>query len=57
MVDLKAVALELHNARQARIAAQVACCEVEEFAAAIRQSHILWMAQVVARRPDTRHMH
>jgi hypothetical protein len=57
MIDLKAVALELNNAREARIAAQAACCEVEEFAAAIRQSHILWMARVVARRPDPRHMH
>ncbi len=55
MIDLKAVALELNNARQARIAAQVACCEVEEFAAAIRQSHPL--QQVVARRLDPRHMH
>jgi hypothetical protein len=57
MFDLKAVALELHNARQARIAAELACCDVEELAAAIRQSHILWMAQAAARRSDGRHLH
>jgi hypothetical protein len=34
-IDLEAVELDLHNARQARIAAELACCEVEEFAAAI----------------------
>ena len=44
MYDLKAVELELHNARQARIAAELACSDVEELAAAIRQSHILWTA-------------
>jgi hypothetical protein len=49
----------LHNARQARIAAELACCEVEEFAAAIRQSRIIWMQQVTARRPgdDPRRLH
>ena len=52
IIDLKAVELELHNARQARIAAELACCEVEEFAAAIRQSHIVWMQQVTARAGD-----
>jgi hypothetical protein len=57
MIDFKAVELELHNARQARIAAELACCEVEEFAAAIRQSHIVWTAQVMARRPDPRRLH
>jgi hypothetical protein len=41
MYDLKSVELELHNARQARIAAELACCDVEELAAAIRQSHSL----------------
>jgi hypothetical protein len=57
MFDLKAVELELHNARQARIAAELACCDVEELAAAIRQSHILWMEQVAARRFDGRRLH
>jgi hypothetical protein len=59
IIDFKAVELELHNARQARIAAELACCEVEEFAAAIRQSRIVWMQQVTARRPsdDPRRLH
>jgi hypothetical protein len=52
IIDFKVVELELHNARQARIAAELACCEVEEFAATIRQSRIVWMQQVTARRPD-----
>jgi hypothetical protein len=57
MFDLKSVELELHNARQARIAAELACCDVEELTAAIRQSHILWMAQEAARRSDGRRLH
>jgi hypothetical protein len=57
MYDLKAVELELHNARQARIAAELACCDVEALAAAIRQSHIVWMQQEAARRFDGRRLH
>jgi hypothetical protein len=57
MFDLKDAELELHNARQARIAAELACCDVEELAAAIRQSHILWMAQEAARRSDGHCLH
>jgi hypothetical protein len=57
MYDLKAVELELHNARQARIAAELACCDVEELAAAIRQSHIMWIQQEAARRSDGRRLH
>jgi len=59
IIDFKAVELELHNARQARIAAELACCEVEEFAAAIRRSRIVWMQQVTVRRPgdDPRRLH
>jgi hypothetical protein len=57
MLDLKSVELELHNARQARIDAELACCDVEELAAAIRQSHILWVAQEAARRSDGRRLH
>jgi hypothetical protein len=57
MFDLKAVELELRNARQARIAAELACCDVEELAAAIRQSHILWTQQEAARRSDGRQLH
>ena len=56
-IDLKTVEFELHNARQARIAAELACCDVEELAAAIRQSHILWMQQEAARRSDPRRLH
>ena len=50
MIDFKAVELELSNARRARIAADLASCDVEEFAEAIRQSHVAWMAQASARR-------
>ena len=50
MIDLKAVELELSNARRARIAAELASCDVEEFAESIRQSHATWMRQVSARR-------
>jgi hypothetical protein len=57
MLDLKSVELELHNARQARIDAELACCDIEELAAAIRQSHILWVAQEAARRSDGRRLH
>jgi hypothetical protein len=59
MIDFKAVELELHNARQARIAAESACCDIEEYAAAIRQSHIVWAQQVTGRRPrdDPRRLH
>jgi hypothetical protein len=42
-VDLKAVEIELHNARQARINAELASCDVEEFAEEIRQSHHAFM--------------
>jgi hypothetical protein len=57
MFDLKDVELELHNARQARIAAELACCDVEELAAEIRQSHVTWMAQEAARRSDGCRLH
>ncbi len=59
MIDLKAVELELHNARRARIAAELACCDIEEFAEAIRQSHIIWVQQVTACRSgdDPRRLH
>jgi hypothetical protein len=57
MFDPKSVELELHNARQARIAAELACCDVEELAATIRQSHIVWMAQEAARRSDGHRLH
>jgi hypothetical protein len=49
MIDFKAVELELSNARRARIAAELACCDVEEFAESIRQSQAIWMRKVSAR--------
>jgi hypothetical protein len=36
MIDLKAVEVELHNARRARISAELACCEIEELAEYMR---------------------
>jgi hypothetical protein len=39
MIDIKVVEVELYNARQARINAELACCEIEELAEEIRQSH------------------
>jgi hypothetical protein len=58
-IDFKTVELELHNARQARIAAELACSEVEEFTAAIRRSRITWMQPVTVRsqRDDPRRLH
>jgi len=52
MLDIEAVELELKNARQTRIAAELACCEVEELTAAIRQSHFLWMQRQSGRHSD-----
>jgi hypothetical protein len=57
MFDPKSVERELHNARQARVDAELACCDVEELAATIRQSHILWMQQEAVRRSDGRRLH
>jgi hypothetical protein len=51
MIDLKAVAVELHSARRARIAAELACSDIEELAEAIRQSRIVWAQQVTAHCP------
>jgi hypothetical protein len=39
MVDLQSVEIELQNARKARVSAELACCDIEELAAEIRQSH------------------
>jgi hypothetical protein len=57
MFDPKSVERELHNARQARVDAELACCDVEELAAAIRQSHIVWMQQEAVRRSEGRRLH
>jgi hypothetical protein len=50
MVDLKAVEIELHNARQARINAELARCDIEELAEEIRQSHHAFMRMMAAQR-------
>jgi hypothetical protein len=43
MVDLHAVEIELQNARQARIRAELACCDIEELTEEIRRSHHAFM--------------
>jgi len=50
MVDLRTVELELHNARQARINAELACCDIEELAEEIRQSHHAFMRLMAEQR-------
>ena len=50
MIDLKAVQLELAQARQARIEAQLAGCELEELADNLRQSRAAWLQPEPARR-------
>lgn len=47
MVDLQSVEIELRNARKARINAELACCDVEQLAADIRQSHDAFMRLLV----------
>ena len=49
-VDRNAVEIELQNARQARINAELASCDVEELTAEIRQSHHAFMHLLSARR-------
>jgi hypothetical protein len=50
MVDLQTVEIELQNARQARINAELACCDVEELAEEIRQTHHAFMRLLSERR-------
>ena len=50
MVDFQTVEIELHNARQARINAELACCDIEELAEEIRQSHHAFMQLIAERR-------
>ena len=53
MIDLKTVELELAQARQARIEAQLAGCELEELADNLRQTHAAWLhPQPSCRRPS-----
>jgi hypothetical protein len=50
MVDLQTVEIELQNARRARINAELACCDVEELAEEIRQSHHAFIRLIAERR-------
>jgi len=50
MVDFQTVEIELKNARQARINAELACCDIEELAEEIRQSHHAFMRLISERR-------
>jgi hypothetical protein len=50
MIDFETVELELHNARQARINAELACCEIEELAEEIRRSHHAFMQLMMMQR-------
>jgi hypothetical protein len=50
MVDLQTVEMELQSARQARINAELACCDIEELAEEIRQSHGAFMRLLSERR-------
>ena len=49
MVDLQAVAIELQNARKARINAELACCDIEELTEEIRQSHHAFIRLIAER--------
>ncbi len=49
MVDLQSVEIELRNARKARINAELACCDVEELAAEIRQSRYAFIRLMAER--------
>jgi hypothetical protein len=51
MIDLKTVAHELAQARQARIEAQLAGCEVEELADNLRQANAADLRRQHARHP------
>ncbi len=44
LIDLQSLELELHNARQARINAELACCDIEELTETIRQAQMAFMA-------------
>jgi hypothetical protein len=50
MVDLHAAQIELQNARRARIAAQLACCDIEELTDEIRRArHAFIMRRMTVR--------
>lgn len=56
MIDLKTVELELAQARQARIEAQLAGCELEELADNLRQTHAAWLRPQPNRRGPSPHL-
>jgi hypothetical protein len=57
MIDLKTVELELAQARQARIEAQLAGCEIEELADNLRQTNAGWIQpQAAPRRSPAPHL-
>jgi hypothetical protein len=57
MVDHQSVEIELRNARRARINAELACCDIEQLAAEMRQSHPIiardWRRKPTADAPST----
>jgi hypothetical protein len=48
MIDFKAVETELQNAREARIKAELACCDMEELAEEIRRAHVAFLRLTLA---------
>jgi hypothetical protein len=50
MVDLQALQIELHNARRARINAELACCDIEDLTDEIQRARHAFML----RRADVR---
>jgi hypothetical protein len=51
MIDLNEIRRQLAQAREARIAAQLAGCEVEELTDSLRQTHPGWAKLQAGRRP------
>jgi hypothetical protein len=56
MIDIANVALELRNARAARINAELACCEMEELVETVRRAHLAFvrLTHSFQRSADTR---
>jgi hypothetical protein len=52
MIDLKTIQRELAQARQARIEAELAGCELEELADDLRRTHVAWTAPQFAPRRE-----
>ncbi len=56
MIDLKGVQVELAQARQARVEAELAGCELEELADNLRQTHAAWLYAQTRRRGLAPHL-